>query len=55
MEDVTVKSGAAVYSAIVDSDVVVETGAVAGTENASKNDIAVFAKGTVITAVSANN
>ena len=55
MEDVTVKSGAAVYSAIVDSDVVVESGAVAGTENASKNDIAVFAKGTVITAVSANN
>ena len=55
MEDVTVKSGAAVYSSIVDSDVVVESGAVAGTENASKNDIAVFAKGTVITAAAANN
>ena len=50
MEDVTVKAGGAVYSAIVDSDVVVESGAVAGMKNASKNDIAVFAKGSVITA-----
>lgn len=50
MEDVTVKAGGAVYSAIVDSDVVVESGAVAGMKDASKNDIAVFAKGSVITA-----
>ena len=50
MEDVTIKSGAAVYSSIVDSDVVVESGAVAGVENADKNNILIFAKGTVITA-----
>ena len=50
MEDVVVKSGAAVYSAIVDSDVVVESGAVAGVENADKNNILIYAKGTVITA-----
>lgn len=56
MEDVTVKTGGAVYSAIIDSDVVVGAGAVAGINNAGKNDIAVFAKGTVITADdSANN
>ena len=50
MEDVVVKSGAAIYSAIVDSDVVVESGAVAGVENADKNNILIYAKGTVITA-----
>ena len=50
MEDVVVKSGAAVYSSIVDSDVVVESGAVAGVENADKNNILIYAKGTVITA-----
>ena len=50
MEDVLVKTGACVYSSIVDSDVVVETGAVAGVENADKNNILIYAKGTVITA-----
>ena len=50
MEDVVVKSGAAVYSSIIDSDVVVESGAVAGVENADKNNILIYAKGTVITA-----
>ena len=50
MEDVTVKSGASVYSSIVDSDVIVESGAVAGVENADKNNILIYAKGTVITA-----
>ena len=50
MEDVVVKSGAAVYSSIVDSDVIVESGAVAGVENADKNNILIYAKGTVITA-----
>ena len=50
MEDVTVKSGAKVYSAIVDSDTVVESGATVGTENADKSDIAIVAKGTVVRA-----
>ena len=50
MEDVVVKSGARVYTSIVDSDVTVESGAVVGVENADKNNIAVVAKGSVVTA-----
>jgi len=50
MEDVTIKSGGKVYSAIVDSDTVVEKNAVVGTENADKNDIAIVAKGTTVRA-----
>ena len=49
MEDVTVKSGAKVYSAIVDSDTVVEKDSVIGKEGATKEDIVVVAKGSVIT------
>ena len=49
MEDVVIKSGAKVYSAIVDSDVVVEFGANVGKENADKSDIAIVAKGTIVT------
>ena len=49
MEDVVIKSGAKVYSAIVDSDVVVEFGATVGKENADKSDIAIVAKGTIVT------
>ena len=48
MEDVVVKEGAAVYTAIVDSDTVVEAGAVVGKENASKEEIALIASGSVI-------
>ena len=50
MEDVTVKSGGKVYSAIVDSDTVVEKNAVVGVENADKSDIAIVAKGTTVRA-----
>ena len=48
MEDVVVKTGAAIYTAIVDSNTVVESGAVVGKENASKDDIALIASGSVI-------
>ena len=48
MEDVIVKSGAAIYTAIVDSNTVVESGAVVGKENASKDEIALIASGSVI-------
>ena len=48
MEDVVVKSGAAIYTAIVDSNTIVEPGAVVGKENASKDDIALIASGSVI-------
>ena len=48
MEDVVVKTGAAIYTAIVDSNTVVEPGAVVGKENASKDDIALIASGSVI-------
>ena len=48
MEDVVVKSGAAIYTAIVDANTVVETGAVVGKENASKDEIALIASGSVI-------
>ena len=48
MEDVVVKSGAAIYTAIVDSNTVVESGAVVGKENASKDEIALIASGSVI-------
>ena len=48
MEDVVVKSGAAIYTAIVDSNTIVEPGAVVGKENASKDDIALIASGSII-------
>ena len=48
MEDVIVKKDARVYTAIVDSDTVVETGAVVGKENAAKDEIALIASGSVI-------
>ena len=49
MEDVVVKKGACIYTAIVDSDTVVEEGAIVGKENASKEEIALIASGSVIT------
>ena len=48
MEDVVVKKDARVYTAIVDSDTVVESGAVVGKENAGKDDISLIASGSVI-------
>ena len=48
MEDVVVKKDARVYTAIVDSDTVVESGATVGKENAGKADIALIASGSVI-------
>ena len=49
MEDVIVKKDAAIYTAIVDSNTVVETGATVGKDNAGKDDIALIASGSVIT------
>ena len=48
MEDVIVKKDARVYTAIIDSDTVVESGATVGVENAPKSDIALIASGSVI-------
>ena len=48
MEDVIVKKDARVYTAIVDSDTIVESGALVGKENAGKDDIALIASGSVI-------
>ena len=48
MEDVMVKKNAKVFTAIVDSDTVVEESAVVGIENASKEQIALIASGSVI-------
>ena len=50
MDDVTVKASARVYSAIIDSSAVIESGATVGKENASKNDIAVVASGSIVEA-----
>ena len=49
MEDVIVKKDARVYTAIIDSDTIVESGATVGIENASKDDIALIASGSIIT------
>ncbi len=49
MEDVVVKKDARVYTAIVDSDTVVEAGATVGKDNAGKDEIALIASGSVIT------
>ena len=49
MEDVIVKKDARVYTAIVDSDTIVEEGATVGVENAPKSEIALIASGSVIT------
>ena len=48
MEDVVVKASAKVYTAIIDSDTVVEAGAVVGKQGAGKDDIALIASGSVI-------
>jgi ADP-glucose pyrophosphorylase len=48
MDDVIVRSGAAVYTSIVDSDSEILSGATVGEKNAEKSNIAVIAKGTVV-------
>ena len=48
MEDVTIKANASVFTAIVDSDTVIESHAVVGKENAGKDSIEVIAKESVI-------
>ena len=48
LEDVTVKKNAGVYTAIVDSETVIEADAVVGTEGAGKDNITVIASGSVI-------
>ena len=48
MEDVIVKKDARVYTAIVDSDTIVESGAIVGKDNAGKDEIALIASGSVI-------
>ena len=48
MDDVVVKSGASVFTAIVDADTVIESGAVVGKDGASKDEIVVIARGSII-------
>lgn len=48
MNDVVVKKGARIYSSIVDSEALIEEGAIVGEENAEKSNIAVIAKGRVV-------
>ena len=50
MEDVIIKSSAKVYTSIIDSDTIVESGAVVGKAGAGKDEIALIASGSVITA-----
>ena len=50
MEDVTISKGASVFTAIVDSDAVIESGAIIGVDGAGKDNIAVVAKGSKISA-----
>ena len=50
MDDVVIKSGAKVYTAIVDSDTVINENATVGIDGASKEDIVVVAKGSIIEA-----
>ena len=50
MEDVIIGKASTVYTAIIDSDTVIDGGVTVGTENASKQDILVIGKGTHIKA-----
>ena len=50
MDDVVIKSGACVYTSIVDADTVIEAGATVGKDGASKDDIVVVARGSIVTA-----
>lgn len=48
MNDVVVKKDARIYSSIVDSEAIIEEGALVGEENAEKSNISVIAKGRVV-------
>lgn len=48
MEDVRIGKNARVYTAIIDSDSIVEDGVVVGKENGGKDDITVIANGSVV-------
>ena len=48
MDDVTVECGADVYSAIIDANAVIKSGAVVGKENAGRDEITVIARASVI-------
>ena len=50
MDDVHIKKNAMVYTSIIDADVVVEEGIVVGKEGASKDNIAVIAHGSIVSA-----
>ena len=52
MDDVVIKKGAKVYTSIVDADTVINENAVVGIDGASKENIVVVAKGSVIEASS---
>ncbi len=49
MDDVVIRKGAGVYTAIVDSDSEIKEGVTVGKKDADKSDIAVIAKGSVVT------
>ena len=49
MEDVVVKASAKVYTSIIDSNTVVESGVTVGVKNGGKSEIALIASGSVIT------
>ena len=48
MDDVIIKKNAKVFTAIIDADTIIGEGAIVGTENATKENIVVIAKGSVI-------
>ena len=48
MDDVVIKKSARVYSAIVDANAVIESGATVGAEGARKDDIVVIASGSIV-------
>ena len=47
-EDVLIKKDAAVYTAIVDSEALIESGVTVGEDGADKNSITVIASGSVV-------
>ena len=48
MDDVVIEEGARAFNAVIDSDVLIEKHATVGIENATKENIVVVAKGTVV-------
>lgn len=48
MDDVVIEEGASAFNAVIDSDVIIEKHAIVGNKNATKENIVVVAKGTVV-------